>query len=169
MRPVPDSLFVCRNHNSRSGILRRIGKRLMLGTAPCADILPCAFLCPHFLPVDRRKSRNNSFSIRSRSFSRLYFASVFAGLRPLLLGPPLPVIQLWIAHLLIPYSLLSLRWLPPVLALSSTSFHILLGYFFIPFFPDIITTPHVALFSYIGGLFVYCPFLLGQYIVGVAF
>ena len=41
---------------------------------------------PHFLPVERRKSRNNSFSIFNRLFSYLYSASVLAGLRPRLLG-----------------------------------------------------------------------------------
>ena len=41
---------------------------------------------PHFLPMERRKSRNNSFSIFSRLFSYLYSASVFAGLRPRILG-----------------------------------------------------------------------------------
>ena len=34
------------------------------------------------------------------------------------------------------------------------------GYCFIPFLPDIATPPDVVLFSYIRGLFVYCPFLL---------
>ena len=41
---------------------------------------------PHFLPVERRKSRNSSFSIFSRLFSYLYSASVFAGLRPRAFG-----------------------------------------------------------------------------------
>ena len=33
----------------------------------------------------------------------------------------------------------------------------------IPFFPDITTPLDVVLFSYIRGLFVYCPFLLGRF------
>ena len=40
----------------------------------------------HFLSVERRKSRNSSFSIFSRLFSYLYSASVFAGLRPRVFG-----------------------------------------------------------------------------------
>ena len=32
-----------------------------------------------------------------------------------------------------------------------------------PFFPDILRPPNVVLFSYIRGLFVYCPFLLEQF------
>lgn len=40
------------------------------------------YRCLHLPPVNRRKSRNNSFSIFSRLFSYLYSASVFAGLRP---------------------------------------------------------------------------------------
>lgn len=41
---------------------------------------------PHFLPVERRKSRNSSFSIFSRLFSYLYSDSVFTGLRPRVFG-----------------------------------------------------------------------------------
>lgn len=52
------------------------------------------YLCPHFFPMDRRKSRSSSFSIFSRLFSYLYSASVFAGFRPRLLGIPLSLIQL---------------------------------------------------------------------------
>ena len=43
------------------------------------------FPWPHFLSVEHRKSRSNSFSIFSCLFSYLYSASVFAGLRPVLL------------------------------------------------------------------------------------
>ena len=49
---------------------------------------------PHFLSVDCRKSRSNSFSIRNRLFSYLYSDSVFAGLRPRCFGTP------WICFLL---------------------------------------------------------------------
>ena len=45
-------------------------------------------LWPHFLSVDCRKSRNNSFSIFNRLFSYLYSANVFAGFRPRAFGMP---------------------------------------------------------------------------------
>ena len=45
-------------------------------------------LCPHFLSVDCRKSRNNAFSIFKRLFSYLYSCNVLAGLRPRCFGMP---------------------------------------------------------------------------------
>ena len=118
---------------------------------------------PHFLPVERRKSRNSSFSILSRLFSYLYSASVFAGLRPRVLGRTGSFSQHWIAHRLIPYSPHKARWLSPARIRDTTSSRTPTGYFFIPFFPDILRPPNVVLFSYIRGPFVYCPFLRGQF------
>lgn len=47
----------------------------------------CIFrLRSHFLSVERRKSRNSSFSIFNRLFSYLYFSRVLAGLRPRVFG-----------------------------------------------------------------------------------
>src|SRR5699024_1031667 len=68
------------------------------------------------------------------------------------------------ARRLISYSRLSARWLSPARIRDTTSSRIPTGYFFIPFFPDIIRPPNVVLFSYIRGLFVYCPFLLVLFI-----
>lgn len=124
---------------------------------------------PHFLPVEYRKSRNNSFSIFSRLFSYLYSASVFAGLRPRVLGRADSLSQHWIAHRLIPYSLLKACWRSPARIRATTFSRTSIGYFFMPFFPDILRPPNVVLFSYIRGLFVYCPFLLEQFILGSAF
>ena len=124
---------------------------------------------PHFLPVECRKSRNNSFSILSRLFSYLYSASVFAGLRPRVFGRTGSFSQHCIAHRLIPYSRLSAFWLSPARIRDTTSSRIPSGYFFIPFFPDIPKPPNVVLFSYTRGPFVYCPFLLVRFIRGTAF
>ena len=53
------------------------------------------------------------------------------------------------------------RNLPEYLTPDRAASIIASRYFFIPFFPDIIIPPNVVLsFSYIRGLFVYCPFLL---------
>ena len=116
--------------------------------------------CPwsHFLSVECRKSRNSSFSIFSRLFSYLYSASVFAGLRPRVFGRTDSFSQQWIAHRLIPYSWLKARWLSPALIRDTTSSRIPVGYFFIPFFPDIARHPYVVLLSYIRGLFVIIRF-----------
>ena len=124
---------------------------------------------PHFLSMEHRKSRNNSFSILSRLFSYLYSASVFAGLRPRVFGRTGSFSQHCIAHRLIPYSRLSAFWLSPARIRVTTSSRIPIGYFFIPFFPDILRPPNVVLFSYIRGPFVYCPFLLVQFTNGIAF
>ena len=118
---------------------------------------------PHFLSVERRKSRNSSFSIFSRLFSYLYSASVFAGLRPRVFGRTGSFSQHRIAHRLIPYSRLKEHWLSPARIRDTTSSRIPIGYFFIPFFPDILRPPNVVLFSYIRGPFVYCPFLLARF------
>ena len=119
---------------------------------------------PHFLSVDCRKSRNSSFSIFNRLFSYLYSAIVLAGFLPRCFGTAGSFSQLWIAYLLIPYALLSLFWLSPAWIRATTASRIPLGYFFIPFLPDIQLPPDVVLtFSYIRGLFVYCPFLQDQF------
>ena len=116
---------------------------------------------PHFLSVDCRKSRNSSFSIFNRLFSYLYSAIVLDGFLPRCFGTDRSFSQLWIAYLLMPYTLLSLFWLSPAWIRATTASRIPLGYFFIPFLPDIQLPPDVVLtFSYIRGLFVYCPFLL---------
>ena len=117
---------------------------------------------PHFLPMERRKSRNNSFSIFSRLFSYLYSASVFAGFRPRILGRTGSFSQHCIAHRLIPYSRLKAHWLSPARIRATTSSRTSIEYFFIPFFPDILRPPYVVLFSYIRGPFVYCTVFLGR-------
>lgn len=96
---------------------------------------------PHILSTHCRKSRSNSFSIFRRLFSYLYSANVLAGLRPRCFGITAPFDQHWIAHRLIPYSLLSAFWLSPARILDMTAALIPWGYFFIPFFPDIATPP----------------------------
>ena len=53
--------------------------------------------------------------------------------------------------------------LSPARIRATTSSRTPTGYFFIPFFPDILRPPNVVLFSYIRGPFVYCPFLLGKF------
>ena len=105
---------------------------------------------PHFLSTDCRKSRNNSTSIFNRLFSYLYSCSVFAGLRPRCFGMVGSFSQLWIAYLLIPYSRLSAHWLSPAWILMTTSSRIPIGYFFMPFLPDIITPPDVVIILHQG-------------------
>ena len=46
------------------------------------------YLCPRICPVDRRKSRSSSFSIRNRVFLYVYSDNVFAGFRPRDFGIP---------------------------------------------------------------------------------
>ena len=105
---------------------------------------------PHFLSTDCRKSRNNSTSIFNRLFSYLYSCSVFAGLRPRCFGMEGSFSQLWIAYLLIPYSRLIAHWLSPAWILITTSSRIPVGYFFMPFLPDIITPPDVVIILHQG-------------------
>ena len=110
---------------------------------------------PHFLSTDCRKSRNKSFSIFKHLFSYLYSASVFAGFLPRFFGMA-GILgsfnQLWIAYLLIPYSLLSARWVSPSCSRATTASRISLEYLFIPFFPDITIPPFVVISSYLRGL-----------------
>ena len=110
---------------------------------------------PHFLSTDCRKSRNKSFSIFKHLFSYLYSASVFADFLPRFFGMA-GILgsfnQLWIAYLLIPYSLLSARWVSPSCSRATTASRISLGYLFIPFFPDITIPPFVVISSYLRGL-----------------
>ena len=73
------------------------------------------------------------------------------------------------AQRLIPYSRHKARWLSPAWIRDTTSSRIPTGYFFIPFFPDILRPPNVVLFSYIRGPFVYCPFLLDLFTLCVPF
>ena len=153
---------------SASGYLKEAahnGYRIFL-SVPVDHCVFCPW--PHFLPIERRKSRNNSFSILSRLFSYLYSASVFAGFRPRALGRLGPFSQHWIAHRLIPYSRLIALWLSPARIRATTSSRTPTGYFFIPFFPDILRPPIVVLFSYIRGPFVYCTVLLERFIFRAA-
>lgn len=83
---------------------------------------------PHILSTHCRKSRSNSFSIFRRLFSYLYSASVLAGLRPRCFGIMDSFNQLWIAHRLIPYSLLIAFWLSPARILDTTVSRIPWGY-----------------------------------------
>ena len=83
LRPVQtmDEIIV-----SASGYLKKAthnGYRIFI-SVPVDYGIFCPW--PHFLPVERRKSRNSSFSNFSRLFSYLYSASIFAGLRPRAFG-----------------------------------------------------------------------------------
>ena len=102
--------------------------------------------------MDRRKSRSSSFSILSRFVLSLVLRQCFCRFTPSCLG------KNWLLQpALNGISADSIFSAQSTLAFScairaTTSFRIPSGYFFIPFFPDILRPPNVVLFSYIRGL-----------------
>ena len=135
------------------------------------------YACPHPLPVDCRKSRNNRFSIRNRSNSLRSLCSVGW---PSLRGPPLGrwlfpwdsslCLRLYrVIHRSICFnsnpkcSAISHRVLPAARsAISSGSITAIFVYFLF----SIAIPPDVVIFSYIRGPFVYCLLLLERFSIG---
>ena len=88
--------------------------------------------------------------ILSRLFSYLYSCNVLAGLRPRCFGRAVSFSLLCIAHLLIPYSRLNARWLSPPRIRCTTCSLSSIGYFFIPFLPDVAIPPYVVIILHKG-------------------